>query len=152
MIELEVMIKQALECVYQDDSYLIFNNDRDHCGERAIVARFMIYFHALLNASEYKHYNLDCEYNQNMGNPKSLPSFENGTYPDIILHKRGSNDHNILIMEFKTWWNSNQNEDIRKIKEFMAPKGQYKYKYGCTILLEKDKYEIDWIIGRKNIK
>lgn len=36
-------------------------------------------------------------------------------YPDFILHKRGSNDFNILIIEFKTWWNPQNDEDIEKL-------------------------------------
>ena len=39
---------------------------------------------------------------------KKLPSFPNGTFPDEILYKRGSNDNNILVMEFKTYWNKDQ--------------------------------------------
>lgn len=46
---------------------------------------------------------LDSEYNRNKADKKFLPSWKSGCYPDIIIHKRGSNDDNFLVIEFKTW-------------------------------------------------
>ena len=77
---------------------------------------------------------------------KRLPSFTNGTFPDLILHMRGSNEHNILILEFKTWWNNNTADDSEKIKEFMDKNGVYRYKMGACIVLEKDNPTISWIV------
>jgi len=66
-------------------------------------------------------------------------------YPDFILHKRGSNDFNILIIEFKTWWNPQNDEDIEKIKWMMDPSLRYGYQFGCSIILNEDKADIQWI-------
>ncbi|MCR4926027.1 MAG: hypothetical protein K5917_07040 [Clostridiales bacterium] len=41
-------------------------------------------------------------------------------------------------MEFKTYWNTNINNDLKKIMEFIDNDGEYKYKY---------KYGISIIIG-----
>ena len=58
---------------------------------------------------------LDCEYNRNGWLNKVLPSFPRGVIPDVIIHKRGSNDKNVLAMEFKTYWNDKQENDEDKI-------------------------------------
>ena len=111
---------------------------KHHVGERAIVFRFAHYLQNFIDKEEtFKSYNLDCEYNRNGLKNKSLPSFPNGTYPDVILHKRGSNDKNLLVMEFKTYWNKNQSDDRIKIQEFTDQKGNYKFLYGITVLITK---------------
>lgn len=109
--------------LYSEDDDLIVNTPSDsnlingthHVGERAIVFRFAHYLQNELNMySEYKSYNLDCEYNRNGISAKILPNFPNGVYPDLIIHKRGRNDKNILVMEFKTYWNSNIDADKKR--------------------------------------
>lgn len=86
-------------------------------------------------------YNLDSEYNRNKADKKFLPSWKSGCYPDIIIHKRGSNDDNFLVIEFKTWWNSEQSDDKQKIKEFCTS-DTYRYKYGITILLTENRKDV----------
>src|SRR5665648_1176982 len=100
--ELFKLVKKALERVYKHHEYLIKNQ----VHERSIVFWFGVYLHELLQheEKEYAEFNLDFEYNKNYSNPKRTVNFPDGTYPDIILHKRGSNEHNLLIVEFKIWW------------------------------------------------
>lgn len=143
-------VEKALIKLYEKDAYLILshpqNNKEDsHVSERGIVFRFGIYLQMLLSESQFTDYNIDVEYNRNMYKKKTLPSYANGTFPDLIVHKRGSNQDNILILEFKTWWNRDTREDIKKIKQFMAPDGNYRYKMGASIVLEREKYIINWI-------
>ena len=38
--------------------------------------------------------------------------------------------------------NKNQEEDENKIKEVCNPEGKYKYQYGITVLLEKNRSEV----------
>ena len=140
--------------LYTNDSHLIYNTpianktDRDnhHAGERSIVFRFAHYLQNLISDDiEFKDYNLDCEYNRNGPQTKALPSFPNGTYPDLIIHKRGTNEHNLLIMEFKTYWNNDQSQDIIKIREFLDQNGEYKFKYGASVLIDISEPRINWI-------
>lgn len=135
--ELFKLVNNALERVYKHHEYLIKNQ----VHERSIVFWFGIYLYELLQHKEnkYAEYNLDFEYNKNHSDPKSTEKFSDGTYPDIILHKRGSKEHNLLIIEFKTWWNSDNSRDLMKLRDFTHPTGDYKYKYGLSIILEKDK-------------
>lgn len=144
-------VQEALAKLYEKDSYLIVNhpcgNSIDfHVSERGIVFRFGIYLQELIAKTPFSSLNLDVEYNRNMYEKKMLPSFANGTFPDLIIHKRGSNDHNILILEFKTWWNHDTTDDEKKIAQFMDVNGSYQYKIGASILLNQNDYVIKWII------
>ena len=67
----------------------------------------------------------------------------------MILHKRGSNKDNLLVMEFKTWWNNNRKRDELKLKDFLNKENQYKYKYGAFILINKGKAKINYF-GESN--
>ena len=139
--EFNNLISEALTMLYRNDKYLIDH----HANERAIVFRFGIYFQVLLNKYEtYKDYNLDIEYNRNLDDPKRTPNHKNGIYPDLILHKRGNNNFNLLVIEFKCHWNNQgQEKDKSKIGELMSPNGIYNYKEGYTIRLEKEEPSIN---------
>ncbi len=132
-------IRNAFDQLYKKDKYLICNyiEQEHHVGERPIVFRFG---HYLINEieclDEYAQYNIDCEYNRNILDIKMLPSFPNGTYPDLVIHRRGRNDHNLLVMEFKSYWNPDINTDIEKVTEFMS--GPYNYKYGLVMLIGRN--------------
>ena len=147
---IKTLVERALIKLYKQDSYLIVNHPRGnlqdyHVSERGIVFRFGIYFQELLAETPFSQFNLDVEYNRNMYEKKMLPSFANGTFPDLILHKRGSNDQNILILEFKTWWNNKTTDDEKKITQFIDITGGYRYRIGASIVLNQKDYVIKWI-------
>lgn len=135
--ELFKLVNKALERVYKHHEYLI----KKQVHERSIVFWFGVYLHELLQGKEkkYAEYNLDFEYNKNHSNPKRTKNFKKGTYPDIILHKRGSNEHNLLIVEFKTWREPDNKRDLMKLRDFTHPDGNFKYKYGLSIILGIDE-------------
>lgn len=149
--KLKIMINSALDELYNKDLHLIINkpltdigkDDEHHVGERAIVFRFAHYLQNYIEKDgTFNEFNLDCEYNRNGVSTKKLPSFPNGTFPDVILHKRGSNDNNILVMEFKTYWNKDQHNDCNKIREFTQSPGEYEFLYGVAILIEKSRDKV----------
>ncbi|MBR1383072.1 MAG: hypothetical protein IJ555_04585 [Ruminococcus sp.] len=151
--ELLDIISRSFELLYTNDVFLI-NNSPDrldsekntngqigslhHVGERAIVFRFGYYLQKQLETSEYKDLNVDCEYNRNGKNPKNIPGFLNGVYPDIIIHKRGLDISDLLVIEFKTYWNPDTRKDTEKILKLIDPDGCYKYKYGMSVVIQND--------------
>ncbi len=155
--KLNGLIDTALDIVYEKDKHLITNYPLEydeeakecHVGERAIVFR---YAHYLLNLIDqdpdgtFIKYDLDCEYNRNGTQAKTLPAFPDGTFPDLIIHKRGNNDNNLLVIEFKTYWNRNQKKDIRKLHQFTDPGGNYAFLYGMAISFEKKRDEVKKIV------
>lgn len=140
---LELAIEKAFKDLYKYDKYLISTciKKESHVSERGIVFRFGIYFQNYL-MEHFSDYQLDTEYNRNIANIKKLA--KEAIYPDLILHKRGHNNDNLLVMEFKTWWNSDIKHDQEKIKKLMSPEGLYKYKYGVIAIINKDKQHLEW--------
>ena len=133
---LEELIKKSLDDLYQNDQDLL----KRKVAERDLTGLFAHYFRNNMKDTAIAEYNVDCEYNRDGYGTKNI----NGVivYPDFILHKRGTNDDNLLIIEFKTWWNSDNHEDIEKLLDMMSDRYPYKYKYGYSILLNKDNAEI----------
>ena len=140
-VSLKDLIKKALNTLYEKDKELLWLGESagidKHVGERAIVFRFGIYFQQELNKiPELKDLKLDCEYNRKGMDPKKI-TIEERIMPDIILHQRGNSNHNLLVIEFKGWWNKNQEYDKKKIEKLIDNAGEYGYKEGYTILLDK---------------
>lgn len=136
---LQKLIEKSLDELYTKDSELIIRK----VAERDIVHRFAHYFENNMSKTELVRYNVDCEYNRDGYGIKQI----NGSniYPDFIIHKRGSNEDNLLVIEFKTWWNPDNSLDIEKIKWMMHPKIVFQYKYGCSITINQDKSTILWV-------
>ncbi len=130
---LEIVIS-VLDRVYADHSYLIQNR----VSERSIVFWFGIYFYELIQGTKYSEYDMDVEYNRNFQEVKRTENYPRGTFPDLILHKRGSNDSNIIIIEFKPWWNPGTGDDLKKLQDFTNHDGEYKYGLGLSILIDHE--------------
>lgn len=145
-------IKQAFCDLYNNDHYLINNlpdepteqNGNHHVCERSIVCRYAYYLqNKLLEDEKYASYNLDCEYNRNIYDIKTalINQEIKSIYPDLIVHRRGktgNNQNNLLVMEFKTYWNRSIKSDIDKVKALVDQDGKYKYKYGLVVTIEKE--------------
>ncbi|MDH5681096.1 MAG: hypothetical protein OEZ36_05900 [Spirochaetota bacterium] len=132
------LVEKALERLYKYQNYMIQNK----VHERSIVFWFGIYMYELLNKSSFSEYRIDLDYNRNHADPKKTKKFPKGIYPDIIIHRHGENNHNLTVIEFKTWWNPKNSKDIEKLKEFTDSNGDYKYQFGMSIILRKDEPEI----------
>jgi hypothetical protein len=130
---LEELIKKSLDDLYQNDKYLI----KHRVAERDITSKFAHYFQNNMRETIIADYDVDCEYNRDGYGMKKI----DGTlvYPDFILHKRGTNESNLLIIEFKTWWNSDNREDIEKLKAMMSEWYRYQYQYGYSIILNQER-------------
>jgi hypothetical protein len=134
--ELKELLNQALRKLYENDMSLI----ERRANERAITFRFGIYFEELVKNSSFKELNVDAEYNRNGITSKYMPVelARVRTYPDILLHERGNNDTNKLIIEFKPYWRKNEAArqlDIKKLKFFTSKNCDYAYVLGAFVRL-----------------
>lgn len=120
-----------MQIIYEQENYLIQNK----VSERDIVSSFCHIFKGLKEETEYSHLDADVEYNRNLDDKKRTKRFQDGTYPDFILHERGTNINNTLVIEFKTWWNREPQDDIKKLEDFTDPDGDYKYDLGLFIII-----------------
>jgi hypothetical protein len=122
-------------------------------NERSITHHLANCFAELL-----PQYDVDCEYNRMSGDlPKRIhwsgePAKRNDieaktVFPDIIAHKRGHNDSNLLVIEVKK---SNANtiereKDQNKIEAYCE---DLNYTYGLYLVIQEDSL-YEWFIDRK---
>ena len=133
----------------------LINNDYDileiDINERSITHLLAIYL-----SYQFIDWNVDCEYNRNHDDPKKLKIERKSihsddikaitVYPDIIVHKRKTNE-NLLVIELKKDGANKEDCDYDKNK-LKAFKDQLNYKYAVFIKIqigEKPSYSIDWI-------
>lgn len=136
------LIEKTLDKLYgkEPELFNLYDTQKvgSHVGERAIMFRFGLYFQKELDeCGGYSGYYLDCEYNRIGIDPKKLE--DDLIIPDMILHRRGNNDGNLLVIEFKGWWNGNQKNDEEKIERMVNKNGEFQYREGYTVLLGKDR-------------
>ena len=136
---LEELIKKSLDDLYNNDIYLI-----DHqVSERSLMCHFAHYFMNHMCDTAIASYNVDCEYNRDGYEAKLIG--KNRIFPDFIVHRRGTNDDNLLVIEFKTWWNVNNENDIVKLQNMMSERYRYQYQYACSIILHQDREHVNII-------
>ncbi|MBK8055951.1 MAG: hypothetical protein IPK35_22450 [Saprospiraceae bacterium] len=134
--EIKGAIASALERVYSQDFSLI--ERRAH--ERSISFRFGLYFSEIIELTSFgddADLTIDAEYNRNLHNTKNMEGFNapQGILPDIILHHRGFNDKNIVVIEFKGYWSGNGRDD-EKLRGFTHQEfNDYQYGLGLFIRL-----------------
>jgi hypothetical protein len=150
--ELNSMIEIAIDQIYRCDLSLIARQ----ASERSIAFRFGCYFTKLLEVSSFSgncNIIVDMEYNRNRKEPKKSTNFQNGMMPDLIVHKRNSNQYNILVIEFKTYWNNSQTEAMNRVEQKLIDLTQISsiYKFGLGVLIElhmeKNQCEFSRYIG-----
>ena len=110
------VLKLALDMLYYKDQYLVNHKseqhvkDDEHVSELSISHKLGHYLALLIT-----EYDVDCEYNRNKDDKKYMG--ESRIRPDIIIHKRGSNENNFVVIEIKPWWNSDDTlYDKKKLK------------------------------------
>ncbi|MFW3340061.1 hypothetical protein ACN9JY_10010 [Aliarcobacter butzleri] len=133
--KIKTKIEQALKKLKDRDSILLEYN----LNERTISHKLGIYIENIFTG-----YDVDCEYNRISSSCKILDIFPKKcvnnddtkaitVYPDIIVHKRGNNDENYIVIEIKKSTNNSPEEiayDKRKLKEY---KSQLGYKFAIFI-------------------
>jgi len=132
--DIESKIKSALTSLIECDGYLL----KQDANERSISHRLAVYLEPL-----FFDWNVDCEYNRNLDDIKklNLPIKEVSTadldaktvYPDIIVHKRGS-ENNLLVIEIKKSSNKD-NQGIFDRKKLEAFRSQLGYKFAVFICM-----------------
>ena len=132
---MEKFIKEALnkslDRLLANDFEILIND----VNERTISHRLAIYLE-----SYFPGWNIDCEYNRNHDDPKRLEikrrniesddTHATTVYPDIIIHRRGTND-NLVVIEMKK--TTSQEDDKYDIGKLCAFKKQLGYKYAFFI-------------------
>jgi hypothetical protein len=166
--KIEISILELLE----KDVFLI----RHDVSERSITHKLAIYI-----AEQFPDYDVDCEYNSNVQNDSGkkyiylirekaieldLLKERDGddefvsriVYPDIIVHKRGLNDSNLLIVEVKKSSSRLSSEyDHEKLARYTSAdyENELNYQFGVFIEIhignEIGKFKTEWFINGNNV-
>jgi hypothetical protein len=135
--QLQIVVQTVLAEFARHDVYLLQRN----VGERAIAARIAMYLQ-----QELSSWHVDVEYNRYARDPKqvSLPE-EYADYrdkdgmsyvvPDIIVHRRGPDGPNLLVLELKKT-SHREFRGLRDRARIEALKSQLHYAFGCLLVCE----------------
>ena len=106
---------------------------------------------------QFNGWDVDCEYNRHGSEPKEI--LENGSwrrwanaytllgdekaktiYPDIVVHRRLSDEDNLLVVEVKKSTTVSESKlDIDKLEALTSKNYEYRYHFGVQIVIA-----IDW--------
>lgn len=150
LYQIERRLSIAIDTLRVNDNYLLIND----VNERSITHKLATYMEQTFG----KAYDIDCEYNRSIGDLKKISMLkskwdelnnrsvitedeilseimvEKTVFPDIIVHKRGRPDENLLIIEVKKSTSSvNEDYDIEKLKCYTDADNDLNYKYGVFI-------------------
>jgi len=128
-LEIQKLVEDCLEIFSRNDSFLIQNR----VNERSVSHKLAEYLQ-----KQFQDWDVDCEYNRKGLDIKTLEKINdcsdqrttNRVLPDIIIHKRNT-DENLLVIEIKI-----ENEDscdIEKLKLFTSTEGEFRYQLGLFI-------------------
>lgn len=150
--------------------YLLWDNDKCllsmDTSERSLMHRLATYIER-----EFREYNVDCEYNREGDEPKRYRELVDQpnraeinaddteakiALPDIIIHKRGNNEDNLLVIEVKKLTASPTRIDKIDKKKLIAflDANQLNYKYGLALQIPvngKSTARLWWFAQGKEI-
>lgn len=146
-ILIEKALNDALSTLLERDADIL----RADINERSISHRLAGYLEPF-----FSDWSVDCEYNRNHDDPKRLEiprrnvctddTQARTVFPDIIVHKRGT-DENLLVIEMKkTTSKENDDFDYRKLNAF---KDQLGYKFAVFVKVRTNGEvaidKVDWV-------
>ena len=146
-----IILDECLTKMLEKDGYLLEKN----LHEQTLSGRLATYLIEYYEKDELWNYNVDCEYNRNFNNPKILENIsnKNGVRPDIIIHKRWSNDDNLLVIEIKKDSNAEAQSwsDDEKLRWFTSSDDQYRYTYWVYLMFDTEGLKEYKIYKKGNI-
>lgn len=139
----------ALRALIEHDAYLLECN----ANERSIAHRFAMYLQ-----TQFPDWHVDCEYNRDGVDPKRIghlgldPDAEDTegqtVFPDIIVHRRGTDENHLVIEIKKTSSAIDRNIDRQKLQGYMR---DLTYRFALFIEFKVDGAAgvsvADWIDG-----
>ncbi|HEC93341.1 MAG TPA: hypothetical protein ENI51_10170 [Candidatus Atribacteria bacterium] len=132
---IEGKIRDAINTFIKRDRNYLMSVD---IYEPTISHRIAVYLEGL-----FPNYDVDCEYSKNLNAPKTNSTGDK-IRPDIIIHKRGTDD-NLCIIEVKKAGKDSKNGKNDREKLTDAVNRGLNYKLGVYIGVLKRRIDICWI-------
>lgn len=130
---MKTIINSVLQELIEKDSDIL----KIDINERTISHRFAVYLEKY-----FEGWSVDCEYNRDHDDKKTLDIFPTETktddtkartvFPDIIVHQRRTNK-NLLVIEMKKTTNTNSDDRDKDTKKLRAFKRELNYQYAVFI-------------------
>jgi hypothetical protein len=142
--EIEAIVEKALDSLVAEQSALLDLN----VTERALSHYLAIYIMRLMHEVDAS-YDVDVEYNRDHDKTKRLSLIPEKTstdrelravtvYPDIIVHKRNSKRHNLLVLEMKKPGGDPEDFDYDR-KKLEAFHTQLHYPHAAHVIIGRDR-------------
>ena len=133
---LHTKVGNALREFFREDKNLLCLE----ANERSITHKFAEHLQR-----QFADLDVDCEYNRRNDKTKRLPCKRDTTrtdclhhakrvFPDIIVHKRGCDISNMLVIEVKKSNRRGVKRDKSKLHRFTCPDGWYGYELGLLLV------------------
>ena len=139
--------ERSLEALFDSDIYLLEHD----INERTITHKLAEHLQV-----RFPEWHVDCEYNRDGHDPKririetGLASIQINVYPDIIIHERGTNERNLLIVEAKKSNDPRLNgaeADHQRIEGFSASLG---YQIGVFLEFNVGEGQTEgWLLAKE---
>ncbi len=97
------------------------------------------------NIYERKFFDCACRYCKKIKSDREYKDTKRSKKPDIVIHKRNSDDKNNVIIEIKK--NKKCLWDYFKLRYMTSPNGMYRYKLGVFIYFPHNKPKYTWFIN-----
>jgi hypothetical protein len=139
-------VESALKTLAEKDQQLLKVN----VHERSITHKLAEYLQ-----KEFPCLNVDCEYNRHLAIKKELRYIKQEelddiqihpddlhsqtVFPDIIVHHRGDDTMNLLVIEVKKADGAKDTLDQKKLEAFTKTDGDYRYQLGLFLRLGRDR-------------
>ena len=127
---------------FMEKSYVLLDEE---VFERCLCGALMHELNKQLEKNACNNYYADIEFNRNKKRVKQLPNddgFDNNILPDIIVHSRGKETiDNLLVLEMKKSSAEQQDKKkdrnrLRKMTKQNCKEGSYSYKYKLGVYYE----------------
>jgi len=149
--QVDIALNRAIDIFVEKDKHLLAAD----ANERSMSHRIAVYLE-----QEAPGYDVDCEYNRDGFDVKRLALEERHTsddndeavtvFPDIIIHRRGNNNHNLLVIEMKkAVTGADISYDLRKLQAF---RHELQYTWAVHLIIGYLRNgdlirEVQWIDG-----
>lgn len=131
LVRVRQIMESSLSRLIEKDIELIDRRVKEECINHRLAIYIGKYFRQF--CAQRNGCTVDLEYDKNMDREKQVYD-ENGNLitirPDILLHKRGSNDNNLIAIETKK--DCFRRHDTVKIRGLLEP--PFNYLYGFIIV------------------
>lgn len=128
-------VSRALRAFYASDADLLHRN----ASERSIAHKLAEHLQ-----DQFPEYKVDCEYNRHVDSVKRQPQDDvaaagrgrrGAVLPDIVVHERGTDEQNVLVIEIKKSSSRRSHDgDVKKLCLFTGSK--FGYAVGIFIVID----------------